>query len=126
MAVTVQSLPLQHVRERRAQYPSYFKLGSAGLLAGAVIAVCLLSILFLAQTGRVATRGYLLQELQDKHSTLLREAEQYEHRIAIANRLETIEQRATALGLRKAAPNQLRYATVEAPAGPVLAQISDE
>src|SRR5689334_6718544 len=122
MAVTVQSLPLQHARERRAQYPSYFKLGSAGLLAGAVIAVCLLSILYLAQTGRVATRGYLLQELQEEHSMLMRDAEQYEYRIALANRLDTIEQRATAIGMHRAAPNQLRFASIEMPAGPVVAQ----
>ncbi len=122
MAVSVQALPLQHARERRAQYPSYFQLGYAGLLAGAAIAVCLLSILYLAQTGRVATRGYLLQELQDEHVTLLREAEQYEYRIAAANRLDSIEERAVRIGLRRAVPVQLRYATIEMPAGPVVAQ----
>ncbi len=122
MAVTVQAMPLQHARERRAQYPSYFKLGYAGLLAGAVVAVCLLSILYLAQTGRVATRGYMLQELQDQHAVLLREAEQYQYRIAAANRLDSIAERATRLGLHPAAPSQLRYATIELHAGPVVAQ----
>ena len=128
MAVTVQNLPhqhdlpLQHARERRVQYPSYFRLGYSGLLAGACIAVCLLSILYLAQTGRVATRGYRLQELQEAHVKLVREAQQFEFRIATASRLDSIEARATKLGLRKAAPTQLRYATVEMPAGPVVAQ----
>jgi hypothetical protein len=82
----------------------------------------MLSILYLAQTGRVATRGYTLQELQVEHVHLLREAEQYEYRIAAANRLDSIEERATKLGLRRAAPTQLRYATIEQPAGPVVAQ----
>ncbi len=122
MAVTVQSLPMQNVRARRAQYPSYFKLGSAGLISGGVIAVCLLSILYLAQTGRVATRGYLLQELQEKHTVLKREAEQYEYRIAAANRLDVIEARALEIGMRRAPAAQLRYATIELPAGAVVAE----
>ena len=122
MAVTVQALPLQDARERRAQYPSYFSLGYPGLLAIAVIAVCMLSILYLAQTGRVATRGYRLQELQDEHETLMRQAQQFEFRIAAANRLDSIEVRAQRIGLRKASPAQLRYATIELPAGPVVAQ----
>ncbi|HSH81839.1 MAG TPA: hypothetical protein VLA19_25210 [Herpetosiphonaceae bacterium] len=122
MAVTVQSLPLRHARERRAEFPSYFRLGDVGLLAGAVIAVCILSILYLAQTGRVATRGYRLQELQDRHAMLQREAEQLEYRIAAANRLDSIEERAMKIGLRGAAPTQLRYVTVEMAAGPVVAQ----
>ena len=126
MAMTGHALdeaqPLQHARERRVQHPKYFKLGGAGLIAGTVIAVCLLSLLYLAQTGRVATRGYVLQELQADRVGLLREAEQFEYRIAVANRLDLIEARATAIGLRRATPAQLRYATIELPAGPVVAQ----
>ena len=122
MAVTAHVLPLQHARQRRTQYPSYFKLGYPGLLAGAVIGVCILSILYLAQTGRVATRGYRLQELQEEHARLLREAEQYEYRIAAASQLDSIEARATKIGLRPATKAQLRYAMIEMPAGPVVAQ----
>ena len=122
MAVTAQALPLQHARERRAQYPSYFRLGYPGLLAIAVMAVCMLSILYLAQTGRVATRGYRLQELQDAHIQLMHDAQQFEYRIAAANRLDSIEERAISLGLQKASPAQLRYATIEIPTGPVVAQ----
>ncbi len=122
MAVTAQALPLQHARDRRVQYPKYFRLGYAGLLLGALVAVCILSLLYLAQTGRVATRGYELQELQAEHERLLREAEQYEFRIAAANRLDSIEERAVKIGLRPAVPTQLRYATIELPAGPVVAE----
>ena len=122
MAVTTQAHPLQHSRDRRVQYPKYFRLGYAGLLLGALVAVCILSLLYLAQTGRVATRGYELQELQAEHERLLREAEQYEFRIAAANRLDSIEERATRLGLRPAVPTQLRYATIELPTGPVVAE----
>ncbi len=122
MAVTAQALPLQHARDRRVQYPRYFRLGYAGLLLGALATVCMLSILFLAQTGRVATRGYTLQELQDEHVSLMRDAEQYEYRIAAANRLDVIEERATKLGMRQALPAQLRYITIEVPSIPVVAQ----
>ena len=122
MAATAHVLPLQHARQRRTHYPSYFKLGYPGLLAGAVIGVCILSILYLAQTGRVATRGYRLQELQEEHARLLREAEQYEYRIAAASQLDSIEARAIKIGLRPATKAQLRYAMIEMPAGPVAAQ----
>lgn len=122
MAVIAQGLPLQHARDRRVQYPKYFRLGYAGLLLGALATVCMLSILYLAQTGRVATRGYTLQDMQNEHVALMRDAEQYEYRIAAANRLDVIEQRATQLGMRPAVPSQLRYLTIEMPAGPVVAQ----
>ena len=122
MAVTVQSLPLQNARERRAQYPTYFRLGYPGLIAGAVAAICLLSILFLAQTGRVATLGYRLQELKDEHVTLVHEGQQLEFRIAEANRLDVIEARALEIGMHRATRGQLRFATIEMPAGPVVAQ----
>ena len=122
MAVPAQALPLKYARERRTQYPSYFRLGYAGLLAGATIAVCILSILYLAQTGRVATRGYMLQELQDEHVKLLREAEQFEFRIAAANELDSIERRALEVGLRPATKAQQRFARIEMPARAVVAQ----
>jgi hypothetical protein len=122
MAVQQRILPLQLARIRRAQFPTgYFKLSEVGLITGAVAIVCLLSILFLAQTGRVATAGYNLQELQQEHTLLLREAEQYEFRIAQASRLDAIAARAQAIGMRPAKNEQLRYATIEMPAGPIVA-----
>ncbi|MDP9314506.1 MAG: hypothetical protein M3R24_27120 [Chloroflexota bacterium] len=122
MAISQRLLPLQTARVRRAQLPiGYFKLGEAGMIAGAVAIVCILSILFLAQTGRVATAGYRLQELEQQHTQLLREAEQYEFRIAQASRLDSIAARAQTLGMRPATSEQLRYATIELPAVPVVA-----
>jgi hypothetical protein len=122
MAMTAQPLPLQYARERRVRYPKYYRLGPVGLISGAVIVVCMLSLLFLAQTGRVATRGYILQDLQREHEILLREYEQYEYRIAAANRLDSIEARAIALGMRPAASEQRRYATITLPAEPIVAE----
>jgi cell division protein FtsL len=122
MAITQQQLPLQTARVRRTQSPSsYMKLGDSGLIVGAVVIVCILSLLFLAHTGRVATAGYHLQELEREHTQLLHEAEQYEYRIATASRLDAIVERAQKLGLRPATNEQLRYSTIELPAVPVVA-----
>jgi hypothetical protein len=122
MAINQRMLPLHTARIRRAHLPiGYFKLGKPGLLLGAVAVVCLLSLLFLAQTGRVATAGYRLQQLEREHTLLLREAEQYEFRIAQASRLDVIAVRAEKIGLRPATNDQIRYATIELPAVPVVA-----
>ncbi len=122
MAIDQRLLPLHSARIRRAEFPAgYFKLGDAGLIAGAIAVVCILSILYLAQTGRVATAGYRLQELEQQHTELLREAEQYEYRIAQASRLDAIAARAQALGLRPATSEQQRYTTIEVPAVAVVA-----
>ena len=122
MAINQRLLPLQNARIRRAQLPiGYFKLGQSGLIAGAIAIVCILSILYLAQTGRVATAGYRLQELERERTQLLREAEQYQFRIAQASRLNAIADRAQKLGLRPATYEQQRYTTIELPAVPVVA-----
>lgn len=122
MAVIQRHLPLSTARLRRAQIPrAYFKLGQSGLIAGAVVIVCLLSILFLAQTGRVATAGYELQVLEREHVQLMNEAQQYEYRIAQASRLDSIAERAQKIGMRPATSEQLRFATIEVPAVPVVA-----
>ena len=122
MAINQRLLPLHTARIRRATFPSaYFKLSEATLIAGALAVVCILSILFLAQTGRVATAGYRLQELQGQHTQLLREAEQYEYRIAQASRLDRVAARSEAIGMRPATSDQLRYATIELPSVPVVA-----
>lgn len=119
MAVAQRKLPLQNARQRRAQLPqAYFKLGNPGLLAGGITIVCMLSILFLAQTGHVATAGYELQELKRQQTAMLHEGEQYEFRIAQASKLDSIAERARQLGLRPATAEQLRYTTIELPQTP--------
>lgn len=122
MAVTSQPMPLREARQRRNREGYYFQIGTAGLLAGAVVLVCVLSILYLAQTGRVATQGYRLQMLQAEEKVLLREAEQYEFRIAAAQRLQVIQQRALELGYRPATVTQTRYVEIELHSGPLLAR----
>lgn len=113
MALLSHPMPLQTARQRRPYVGSYFRLGYAGLLAGTVAAVCVLSILYLAQTGRVATRGYQLQLLQAEHKKLVRDGEQYQFDIAAGQKLTIIQERAEKLGLRPATPGQIRYIDVE-------------
>lgn len=113
MALLSHPMPLQTARQRRPYVGRYFRLGYAGLLAGTVVVVCVLSILYLAQTGRVATRGYQLQLLEAEHKKLIREAEQYQFRIASGQKLTVIQERAEKLGLRPATPAQVRYIDVE-------------
>ena len=130
MAITsqpMQPMPLQTARQRRGRAGSYFQLGSAGLLAGAVAAVCIFSILYLAQTGRVATRGYRLQALQADEKVLLRAAEQDQYRIAMANRLDVIQERAAKLNMHLATAGQTRYVTIsQLDNGPLLSTIVKE
>lgn len=122
MAVVQRKLPLQSARLRRMHIPNaYFKLSESWLLAGVFVIVCILSIMFLAQTGRVATEGYRLQELQREYLQAQNETEQYEFRIAQASRLELIADKAQKLGLRQATNEQTRYATIEMPQIPVVA-----
>lgn len=122
MAVVQRKLPLHTARLRRLHVPNaYFKLSESWLLAGVFVIVCILSIMFLAQTGRVATEGYRLQELQSEYLKAQQETEQYEFRIAQASRLDVIADKAQKLGLRPATNDQTRYATVEVPQIAVVA-----
>jgi len=96
-----------------------------GLLAGAVLIVCILSMLYLAQTSRVAGATYQLQKLQNEHAQLTHDGEQWEYRIAKASRLDVVSERAARLGLRPATGDQLRYATIEMPAVPMVASFPE-
>lgn len=122
MAISQRSLPLQNARLRRMQFPAgYLNLGESGRIALAIAVVCILSILFLAQTGRVATAGYQLQELEHEKTQLQHDGEQYEYRIAVASRLDVVAEKAKKIGMRPATNEQLRYTTIELPAVPVVA-----
>jgi hypothetical protein len=122
MAINQRMFPLHTARIRRAQLPiGYFKLGEPGLVLGAIVVVCLLSLLFLAQTGRVASAGYRLQELEREHVLLVQQAELYEFRIAQASRLDVVATRAEKLGMRRASNDQIRYATIELLGGAAVA-----
>ncbi len=100
-----------------------FRLGYPGLIAGAVVAD-LPAEYPVPRANRSCRNARLSLCRSFKSSTLrsIHESQQLEYRIAEANRLDVIEARATAMGMRPAATTQLRFATIEMPAGPVVAQ----
>lgn len=132
MAIHQTGLPLHSARVRdmsdrvrQISVPRVFPANELRLVVGAIVIVCILSILFLAQTGRVATAGHRLEAIEREHVALVQEAQQYEYRIARASRLDMVAERAARLGLRPATSEQLVYETVDLPMVPVTASTSE-
>jgi hypothetical protein len=116
MTINVQRLfPLQQARARRRELSSYLKLDGSRYLLGVVVLLCLMSMIALAQTGVVATRGYAIVELEAQRTELLRERSQLQLHYAEAQSLEHIRARAEQLGLRPMSKEQVRYITIEEP-----------
>lgn len=119
MAVVAQ--PYTHNRTRSEAQPSSDRNVNTLLLLAALAA--LLALATLAQTGRVATRGYQLNKLDKEQVALVRQADQMRLQIAQARSLDRVQQRASeALGMRVAPSAQLHYLTVEVDQLPVIAQ----
>jgi type II secretory pathway pseudopilin PulG len=100
---------IKEARSRRLDLPRYLKLSGGHYLLGLVVILCLTSLIALAQTGVVATKGYAIVDLQAERTVLLRERTQLQARQAVAQSLEQIRSRADALGLRPTTPDQVRY-----------------
>jgi hypothetical protein len=114
MAVNVQRFfPLREARERRREISYYFKLDGSRYLLGAIVILCLMSMIALGQTGVVATKGYAIVELEQRQTELTRQHSQLQLQLAAAQSLETIRARAEQLGLRPINTDQVRYITVE-------------
>ena len=119
MAVVAQ--PYTHTRTRSEAQPSADRSLNTLLLLAAMAA--LLALATLAQTGRVATRGYELTKLSQEQTALIRHADQVRLQIAQARSLDRVQQRATeALGMHVAPSAQLHYLTVEVDQLPIIAQ----
>jgi hypothetical protein len=111
--------PLQQARARRRALPRYLKLDGSRYLLGVVILLCLMSMVALAQTGIVATKGYAIVELEAQRTELLRQRSSLQLEHAEAQSLEHIRQRAEEMGLRPIAQEQVRYVTIEEQAAPI-------
>jgi hypothetical protein len=117
MAVNVRKLfPLEQARLRRVELPRYLRLDGGRYLIAAALLLSLMSLISLGQTGRLATKGYQLAQLQAQQVELQRERSALLLRLSEAESLTAIEKRAKALGLRPMAPEQARYMTI-APEG---------
>jgi hypothetical protein len=113
MAVTLKPLyPLKQAKERRLELGRYLRLDGGRYLIAAALLLSLMSLVSLGQTGRLATQGYELTQLEDKREALLRQRSRLELRLSEAQSLADIERRAGELGLRPMTPDQARYVAV--------------
>src|SRR5262245_13491900 len=113
MAVNVRKLfPLEQARARLIELPRYLRLDGGRYLIAAALLLSLMSLISLGQTGRLATKGYQLAQLQTRQVELQREHSALLLRLSEAESLTAIEKRARALGLRSMAPDQARYITI--------------
>jgi hypothetical protein len=116
MAVNVRQLfPLQQAKARRIQLPRYLQLDGGRYLIAAAVLLSLMSLLSLGQTGRLATKGYEIAQLQTRKTELLRERSALQLRLSEAQALASIERRAVQQGLRPMQPEQARYITIAPP-----------
>ena len=113
MAVNTQRVSsLEGARARRLALPRYLRLDGSRYLMGLIVILSLMSLIVLAQTGVVATRGYAITKLEDQKVALLRERTLLQERQARAQSLDRIRRRAEQIGLRPMAPAQARYLDV--------------
>ena len=116
MAVNIRQLfPIQQAKARRGQLARYLELDGGRTLIVAAVIFALLSLISLGQTGRLATQGYELANLQRTRTELLREHGALQLQLSEAQSLPTIEGRAKALNMQPMQPEQLRYITVSPP-----------
>jgi hypothetical protein len=119
MAVNSQRIsPIEGARARRLALPRYLRLDGSRYLLGLVLILSLMSLIVLAQTGVVATRGYAIVHLQDEKVTLMRERTNLQERQARAQSLEQIRRRADQIGLQPMKPDQARYLELPPPDDP--------
>ena len=116
MAVNIRQLfPIQQAKARRGQLARYLELDGGRTLIVAAVIFALLSLISLGQTGRLATQGYELANLQRQRTELLREHGSLQLQLSEAQSLPAIEARAKALNMQPMQPEQLRYITVQPP-----------
>jgi hypothetical protein len=116
MAISLKPLyPLKQARERRVELGRYLKLDGGRYLIAAALILSLMSLVSLGQTGRLATQGYHIAQLEHTRESLLRERSRLQLRLSEAQSLGDIERRARESGLRPMAPDQARYIIVAPP-----------
>ncbi|NOK58422.1 MAG: hypothetical protein GFH27_549279n228 [Chloroflexi bacterium AL-W] len=114
MAVNIRELfPLRQAKAQRLQMPRYLKLDGGRYLIAAVMVLSLMSMLTLGQTGRLASKGYTISQLQNQQTLLLRQHSSLQMDLSEHQSLDSITQRAQDMGMRPVAPEQIRYVTIE-------------
>jgi hypothetical protein len=116
MAVNIRQLfPLQQAKVRRVQLARYLNLDGGRYLIAAAVILSLMSLISLGQTGRLATQGYEVTQLQAERTQLLRQRSALQLRLSEAASLLKVDQRASGLQLRPMTPEQARYVTIAPP-----------
>jgi cell division protein FtsL len=116
MAVSIRELfPLQQAKNRRSRLPRYLQLDGGRYLIAAALFLSLISLISLGQTGRLATKGYEIAQLQTQKINLLREHSALQLELSEAQSLAKIEQQARELHLRPMTPDQAQYVTIAPP-----------
>jgi hypothetical protein len=119
MAITLKPLyPLKDAKERRVELGRYLRLDGGRYLIAAALLLSLMSLVSLGQTGRLATQGIEIAQLEHQRENLLRERSQLQLRLSKAQSLGQIERRAAEQQLRPMLPEQARYITVAPSAEP--------
>jgi cell division protein FtsL len=83
--------PIEQARARREHLPYYLDLHPAIRFLLAVALVCVVSLLYLMQTSRVASENYRLQAAESRHTDLMRENQRIQLEIANLRSLTRIE-----------------------------------
>lgn len=113
MAVNLRQIfPLQQAKARRSQLTRYLRLDGGRYLIAAALLLSLMSLISLGQTGRLATKGYQIAQLQAQKTDLLRERSALQLRLSEAQSLASVDRRAREQHLRPMTPDQARYITI--------------
>ena len=83
--------PLEQARARREHLPYYLDLHPAVRFLLAVALVCVVSLLYLMQTSRVASENYRLQAAESRHTDLMRENQRIQLDIANLRSLSRVD-----------------------------------
>lgn len=113
MAVRLRHIfPLQQAKARRSQLPRYLHLDGGRYLIAAALILSMMSLISLGQTGRLATKGYEIVQLQTQKTVLLRERSRLQLQLSEAQSLASIDRRAREQHLRPMTFDQARYITI--------------
>lgn len=94
---------------QKGTYSSSIKVGSVSLTFITIILICLLSLLYLAFSNQLSSRGYELRKLEERKQQLSEENERME---VEASRLQSIKEIEANLKESKMVPqNQVNYTT---------------
>ena len=110
--MAVQSRPFRSFEGNKTQLAAPTKQKRSGMLVVVAIVAALMCILYLAQTGRVATQGYRLEQLDAQEAMLVRQNQQLLFEIEQSQSVNMVRERALALGFVPMKPEQARYLTI--------------